>query len=97
VITVLIRPAAAADLQDTFEWYEKQHSGLGAEFREAVREKLRDIAANPMQYQVVHRNTRRALLRRFPYGLYYRIFPGVVVALACMHGRRNPRRWKARV
>jgi len=48
VITILIRPAAAADLQDAFDWYEKQRSGLGAEFREAVREKLRDIAAGPM-------------------------------------------------
>jgi len=48
VITILIRPAAAADLQDAFDCYEKQRSGLGAEFREAVREKLRDIAAGPM-------------------------------------------------
>jgi len=96
VITILIRPAAAADLQDAFDWYEKQRSGLGAEFREAVREKLRDIAAEPMLYQVVHRDTRRALLRRFPYGLYYRIYPGMVVVVACMHGRRSPRRWKAR-
>lgn len=69
---------------------------MGTEFREAVREKLRDIAADPMLYQVVHRDTRRALLRRFPYGLYYRIYPGIVVVVACMHGRRNPRRWKAR-
>jgi len=37
-----------ADPQDAFDWYEKQRSGLGAEFREAVREKLRDIAAGPM-------------------------------------------------
>ena len=96
MITILIRPAAAADLQDAFDWYEKQRSGLGAEFREAVREKLRDIAAEPMLYQVVHRDTRRALLRRFPYGLYYRIYPGMVVVVACMHGRRSPRRWKAR-
>lgn len=96
MIAVLIRPAAAADLQRAFDWYESQQPGLGAEFREAVREKLRDIATNPMQYQVVHRDTRRALLRRFPYGLYYRIFPSVIVVVACMHGRRNPRRWKTR-
>jgi plasmid stabilization system protein ParE len=96
VIAVLIRPAAAADLQDAFDWYERQQSGLGAEFREAVRETLRDIAAGPMLYQAVYRDTRRALLRRFPYGLYYRIYPDAVVVVACMHGRRNPRRWKAR-
>jgi plasmid stabilization system protein ParE len=96
VTEVLVRPAAAADLQDALDWYEKQSPGLGSAFREAIRDKLRDIADNPMRYQVVHRDTRRALLRRFPYALYYRVYPGIVVVVACMHGRRNPRRWKAR-
>jgi plasmid stabilization system protein ParE len=85
-----------ADLQDAFEWYETKQSGLGIELREAVREKLSGIAASPLLYPVVHRNTRRALLRRFPYGLYYRVYPGVIVVVACMHGRRNPRRWNTR-
>jgi len=96
VIAVLIRPSAAADLQDAFDWYERQQPGLGVGFREAVRERVRDIAANPMLFQVVHRDTRRALLRRFPYGLYYRVYPGMVIVVACMHGRRNPRGWKVR-
>lgn len=96
MITVLIRSAATADLQDAFDWYEKQQTGLGVEFREAVREKLRDIAANPMLYQAAHRDTRRALLDRFPYGLYYRVYPGIAIVVACMHGRRSPRIWKTR-
>ena len=44
----------------------------------------------------VQRNTRRALLRRFPYGIYCRIYPDTIVIVACMHGRRDPKRWRAR-
>lgn len=59
-------------------------------------ERLLPRAAKPEIFPVVHRQTRRALLRRFPYGLYYRIVDDQIVVVACMHGRRNPRRWQSR-
>jgi hypothetical protein len=39
----------------------------------------------------------RGRLRRFPYGLFYRILPDALVVLACFHARRDPRRWQERV
>jgi plasmid stabilization system protein ParE len=35
-------------------------------------------------------------LRRFPYSLFYRIIDDQVIVVACMHGRRHPRRWQSR-
>jgi plasmid stabilization system protein ParE len=35
-------------------------------------------------------------LRRFPYSLFYRIIDDQVIVVACMHGRRHPRRWRSR-
>jgi len=32
----------------------------------------------------------------FPYAMYFRVYDEVVVVVACMHGRRNPRRWQVR-
>ena len=93
---VVFRPAAAAEVEEAFDWYEAHRPGLGEGFRSAVREKLELIAVNPELYQVVHRDTRRALLKRFPYGLFYREFPNVIVIVACMHVRRSPRRWRSR-
>jgi plasmid stabilization system protein ParE len=29
---VIFRPAAETDLQDSFDWYEKRQTSLGAEF-----------------------------------------------------------------
>ena len=94
---VLVRPAAAADIEDAYHWYEGQRPGLGEEFLIAVDAAKNRIADDPAKFPVIHRETRRVLLRRFPYGLYYRVFEDTVVIVACMHGRRDPRRWRERV
>ena len=96
MIQLLVRPAAAADIADAFEWYERQRAGLGEEFLSAVDTALGGIAANPGAHAVLHRDTRRALLGRFPYGLFYRVYNESVIVVACMHVRRDPQRWKAR-
>src|SRR2546430_1014556 len=71
---VILRPAAAADIEEAFLWYEDRESGLGHEFLEAVQSVLTNVGAQPRAYPVIHRNTRRALLRRFPYGLFNRTY-----------------------
>ena len=93
---LLVRPAAAADIDEAYRWYERQRVGLGEEFLSAVDAALQDLAAHPAAYAVIHRQTRRALLRRFPYAIFYRLYDENVIVIACMHGRRNPRRWKGR-
>jgi plasmid stabilization system protein ParE len=92
----LVRPAAAADIGEAFLWYESQRPGLGDEFLAAAQAAIDAVSGNPLRFPVIRRETRRALLRRFPYGLYYRVYGDVVVVVACMHGRRNPRRWQSR-
>ena len=94
---LLVRPAAAADIEEAYLWYEKQRTGLGDEFLDAVDSLLTKIVANPAAYPVIHREARRALLHRFPYAVFFRSYDETIVVIACMHGRRNPRRWKARM
>ena len=93
---VVVRPAAAADIDEAFLWYEGQRPGLGHEFLAAAQTLIDVVAQHPLGYPVVRRNTRRALLRRFPYAIYFRAYDEVVVVVACMHGRRDPRRWQVR-
>ena len=92
----IVRPAAAADIDDAFLWYEAQRPGLGGEFLAAADTLISAIAQHPLRYPVARRNTRRALMRRFPYAMYFRVYDEVIVVVACMHGRRNPRRWQVR-
>jgi len=93
---VLVRPAAAADIEEAYRWYKRQSAELADRFLVAVQSAVDDIVAHPNMYPVVHRNTRRVFVRRFPYGVFYRLYGEVVVVIAYMHGRRDPLRWKSR-
>lgn len=69
--SLLIRPEAEADIEEAYRWYERQRSGLGSDFLLWVEEGHDKIQKNPEMYRVVHRNVRRLLIRRFPYGIFY--------------------------
>lgn len=52
-------------------WYESHLNGLGNEFLLCVDACIQNISRNPEFYQKIHKNIRRALIRRFPYGIFY--------------------------
>jgi toxin ParE1/3/4 len=93
---VIIRPEAEADLAEAFTWYEEQRPGLGQDLLLSVEAGLAMIAENPQAFPVVHKTVRRALIQRFPYGVFYVVEEFDIVVLAVFHARRNPGRWKAR-
>ncbi|MEK6772270.1 MAG: type II toxin-antitoxin system RelE/ParE family toxin [Pseudomonadota bacterium] len=95
-LEVRLRPEAEQDLSGAAAWYEMQRQGLGHDFLDEVLEMLSSIAESPLMYPTVHRDTRRALIRRFPFAVYFRVEIGVVVVVAVMHGSRHPHRWKHR-
>ena len=93
---LVIRPEAAAEIQEAFDWYEAQSEGLGTAFRDSLEATLDRIRDNPNQYPTVHRNIRRALVRRFPYGVFYLVEAKRIVVLAVFHGGRDPKQWQTR-
>ncbi|MGH9793760.1 MAG: type II toxin-antitoxin system RelE/ParE family toxin, partial [Candidatus Acidiferrales bacterium] len=86
----MFRPAAAADAEEAFRWYENRRPGLGEEFLSEVSRAIRAVMENPERYPVIHRRTRRALVSRFPYGIFYQVLEGQLVIVACFHAKRNP-------
>ena len=96
-LPVLISSDAEADLEEAVAWYRTIGSGLDSEFIRAFEARLSSICRNPAQYPVVYKNVQRALLRKFPYGIFYFVFDETVVVLACFHTRRNPQDWQKRV
>ena len=93
---LVLRPEVEAEIAEAAEWYEGRGAGLSAEFLRAVDAAVASILRSPDQYQVVHQQKRRALLRRFPYALIFTATEAEVVLLACLHTRRSPRRWLRR-
>ena len=65
---VVVRPPAAADIEDAYNWYESRHAGLGDEFLAALQAVQDRLLEHREAHPVVHRYTRRALIeRRLPY------------------------------
>ncbi len=95
---LIVRPAAEADLAEACGWYEQQVRGLGAQFLLCVDGVMASIQRNPQLYPVVHKGViRRALTRRFPYGVYYVEAKRAVSVIAVVHAKRNPRVWQDRL
>lgn len=93
---VRLRPEAEQDLTDAAAWYEEQRQGLGHKFLDEVTTTLSNIAETPLAYPNVHRGTRRAVIRRFPFGIYFQVKKATIIVVAVMHGSRSPHRWKSR-
>lgn len=96
-VALVVQPEAEADLDEAFRWYEARREGLGEEFLEEVDRAFARVAEQPLRYAPVHRDARRAPLRRFPYAAFYVARGERLFVLAVLHQRRSPRLARSRV
>jgi plasmid stabilization system protein ParE len=91
-----IRPEAANDAREAALWYENERPGLGREFLGVVRDVLGRIETMPLRFPIVLEEIRRALLPRFPFGVFFVVDDDRSTVLAIMHLRRTPTSWDRR-
>ena len=96
-LELIIRPEAEAEMGEAFDWYEERVPGLGSDFLLNVDAAFNAILRNPEQYPVVYKNLRRALIRRFPYQVFYLLEDKRIVVLAVFHAKRSPTHWRKRI
>ncbi|XXY44218.1 type II toxin-antitoxin system RelE/ParE family toxin [Sorangium sp. So ce269] len=101
MIRLIVRPPAERDIREAAEWYEDEEAGLGGQFVDELRHIIRRISELPSQFPDVGRGIHRALLKRFPYAIYF-LLRGetderAAVILAVLHQRRSPSAWKKRI
>jgi plasmid stabilization system protein ParE len=77
-------------------YYEYQAPGLGQDFLGKIDAAIADISSNPERWPILGGQTRRRLVHRFPYGVYYRIEPEEIVIVAIADLRRRPDYWVTR-
>ena len=102
IYKVKISEEAELDLENAYQWYEKQVHQLGSEFVRMIDRNLATIQQNPLAYPVIYRNVRygnvrRKLLSRFPFALYYVIQNNIIFVFACFHVKRDPQQWQRRI
>lgn len=93
---LVLRPYVERDLDEASAWYEGRRPGLKRGFLGDVEAVLFRIKENPLLYQVVHLDIRRAPLQRFPYGVYYSMIRDEIHILAVVHDARHPSVWRRR-
>ena len=95
----ILIPDARADVAAAFRWYEERAFGLGTEFLRCVEAVLLSIQRNPLIHPVVHEAYRRALVRRFPFAIFFEIDPvqNRCIICAVFHCARSPDKWRDRV
>lgn len=93
---VIIRPEAEEDLREAKKWYEQQRHRLGDEIIQCVEDVFESLVPTPEMHAKVYKDVRRAVVRRFPYVVYYRVDANQITVLAVVHGRRHPQHWRSR-
>jgi toxin ParE1/3/4 len=95
-LPLFITPQAEEEAQEAARWYQQESEGLGTTFLETVERALSQIEENPLRFPVIHRGIRRAVLGRFPYGIFFRTRPDRIKVIAILHLARDPILWRRR-
>ena len=92
-------PEAKADVADAYLWYEEQCLGLGMDFLRCVEAALSSIQRTPVIYPVVHEAYRRALVRRFPFAIFFEIDDPAnrCVVYSVFHCSQDPEKLRGRL
>ena len=95
-MALVIRRLARRDIAEAFLWYRARSEVAARAFLDAIGDHLVAIETAPSRFPVVHADLQRALVGRFPYGLYFRQLGAELRVIACTHLKRHPRRWQRR-
>jgi hypothetical protein len=76
-----LTPEADLDGQEAIQWYDERDRRLGDDFLQKVNECITSVEKAPERYPVVHRQMRRALVKRFPYEVIYEIENDEIIIL----------------
>ncbi len=84
---------AQREFDDAVEYYDGISPQLGNDFLEAVERLISQIGSFPKACPELSASIRRCRVKRFPYGLVYRLGKDALEILAVMHFSREPNYW----
>jgi len=84
------------DILDAAAWYESQKAGLGDELVAEIRSYLDKISQRPASFALVQDDppVRHAVLKRFPFVIYFMEKENCITIIYVVHGKRSSRHWE---
>jgi plasmid stabilization system protein ParE len=92
-------PEAEQDIAESYAWYEEQAPYLGEQFLLCIDASILSIRRTPNLYAIAYQRYRRALLRRFPYAIFYEYEEKrkQIVIYSVFHCAQDPEKWRGRL
>jgi plasmid stabilization system protein ParE len=87
---------AALEFLASVQWYASRNEVVAMRFAEQVTDAVQLIGNAPRRWPRYSGETRKFVLRRFPFLVIYRELPEVIQVLAIAHAHRRPGYWKSR-
>lgn len=92
---LVVSATAESDLAEATAFYHRIRPGLGDHFVLCVEHALDRILEHPQAFPMVLPDVRRTLVRRFPYGVFFRVRRQRIEVEAVFHLRTDPaRHWE---
>lgn len=91
-----LHPEAERELREAIGYYEGIEPGLGYDLSIEIYSAIQRAVVYPRVWPVLDGEVRRALVRRFPYGVLYSEEEGMLLIVAVMNLHREPGYWKGR-
>lgn len=89
-LPIVYRLVARDEILAAARTYEEQRRGMGDVFLDEVARIEGHLSDSPRLYQLTVADVRRAVLRRFPFALFYVEEEHRIVVLGCFDLRRDP-------
>lgn len=96
-MTFRFLPPAQAELFEGISYYAAISAELGLRFEQAIADAVRGAVAHPERGAPRSKNTRRWLVKGFPFGVIFRASEVEVLVVAIAHQRKRPEYWAHRV
>jgi len=95
---LIYHPDAEVEVIEAARFYEGRSPGLGDRFLREFDAAISEIQSAPRRWRVVEEDLRRFVMRRFPFGIYYRVEgdDGLRI-LVVKHHSRHPDYWRYRL
>lgn len=87
---------AAADAAGAAVAYEAEVPGLGSRFDVELDRVMTRIGENPLQFPLIEVDVRRALVKVFPFSVFFVVLDDHVRVFAVLHQHQHPDTWKPR-
>lgn len=91
---IIIRVSAEKDIQEIYNWYETQLSGLVEKFIQDFQSTIPYLNNYPKIFRFKYKNFRTIPLSGFPYLIYFRIQKQSIIIQKTGHSHRNKRNFK---